>query len=68
VPASELSISGGLDLLASLANGHRAHAVGAFLDKRIEADVADTAADGKVRAYHAEWNAQGVPLSQKPLP
>jgi hypothetical protein len=68
VPASELSISGGLDLLASLANGHRAHAVGSFLDKLIEADVSDTAANGKVRAYHAQWTAQGVPIGQKPLP
>lgn len=68
VPASELSISGDWDLSAALANGHAAHAVGTFLDKLIEADVADTASDGKVRRFHAKWNAQGAPLSQKRLP
>jgi hypothetical protein len=68
VPSNELSISGDLELSANLANGHAAHAVGAFLDKVIEAEVADTASDGKVRRYRAKWNASGVPISQSKLP
>jgi hypothetical protein len=68
VPHAQLSISGKLDLSASLANGHAAHAVGTFLDKVIEADVDDTDKVGKVRRFHAQWNAQGVPLSQNTLP
>jgi hypothetical protein len=68
VPASELSISGDLDLSADLANGHTAHAVGTFLDKVIEADVTDTAPEGKVSRFHAKWNAAGLPISQKRLP
>jgi hypothetical protein len=68
VPSAQLSIDGDLDLTATLANGHSARAVGAFLDKVIEADVTDTDKAGKVRRFHAKWTAQGVPISQKKLP
>lgn len=68
VPSAQLSIDGNLDLTAELANGHSARAVGAFLDKVIEADVTDTDKLGKVRRFHAKWTAQGVPISQKKLP
>jgi hypothetical protein len=65
VPSKELSITGALELDASLANGHSATATGRFQDKIIDVVLDDKAADGALRRFHIQWNALGKLLKQE---
>jgi hypothetical protein len=60
-----LSITGSLELDASLANGHTATATGRYQDKIIDVILDDKAADGILRRFHIQWNALGKLLKQE---